>query len=901
MNQQSFSSFIGKWRFNESDEQTNSVLGSVSTNKSFYKSKVVHSNRNPTGLYSRTDTNSSVTKKRNMGSKFTMLTKESLASTKGKRSATTTRSRKSNKSRGLTAQTSVLASGKDKVLCSIFESPKVVNPRIGISFFNLSTGEMSVSEYIDSQIFIRTLHNLQIYEPVEIILPSTSFSPTISKLCSVIKYHIQETVKVTETKLKFFDYKTALEIIAKHCVLNKEKEQIKVQEFYDKEYGLASMASCYDHYIKNNYANCQNFQQIRLKYKSTEKTALIDSSTINSLELVENSIDPNEMSFFKFLNHTVTKMGKRMLRNNILQPLTDLSSIEMRLLAVKQLLGGTDEHDDLKNLRICLRECHDLDAMFIKLLSINNCAIKSTEKINFVIFLKTALEKAKEVFEILNSNDSTKPADLRFNNELLLEIKNICGNPDLQKILDMISIYINDDCRWASTNLELQNQKTYAIKSGSNGLLDVSRNIYQSLIDEVMKEVEDLSTQHELNILHHFESSRGFYLRIKKQEYGSNYKLPCGFVNVYRKNKTYIEFSSLKIIKLNARLFEVISEIALISESIVQDLLLDIVKHISSLFMLSEGFAMLDFLCCLAIHVTLYDNYCQPDFSKDKLFVKDGRHPVMDKIVKGFVANNVICNRSNSAMTIVTGCNTSGKSVYLKQIVLLNILAQIGSYVPASYGCFPIFDKFHCRLCTDSIEINSSSFAAEMKEMAYFLDDVNDKTLLIIDELGRGSSIGDGFSICLATAEYLIAKKCTAFLSTHFDMIPQVLKVQPLVQHLHMVVEIGEAKLGEMKMTYKAENSKASGVANYGLKIVSKFFGQQTISESFRIADLFQAQSLYKQMQTNSFAEHVKKAVQIKQINNLVSCLEELLHKNEQLDRETIEELQRQFILRFEE
>lgn len=891
------SSFINGWYFGPSSSsptvtKTNTNTTTIRTYKTSAPgiskpSSMRTENSTSNNLFSskRVRAGKVTQKQRLVQSKLSNINSHTLASPNFPRSPTiaTTKHQKVHPSAsGLTAV-------QEKIICSIFEISKDTDSRIGLCVINYSTGEMIISDFMDSQIFIRTVHKIQIHQPTEILLPSSSFLPNISKLATIIKFNVSGSVKVTEVSLKHYNSQEGLTAIEEYGLFIGNEKNLTVEKFVDKKFALCAVSAAIKHTKRISTSRISNesysFQNLRIKYEGTENTMLIDPRTSKGLELVENALEKKGMSLFKFLDSTVTKMGKRALRNNILQPLTQEDGIIMRLQCVGEL---QDNNQLLADLRAEMRSCQDLDALYSKLLSADHAAIRPDQKLNYVILLKDSIELASKLGSLLENN--------KVESRLLKEVKEICQNDAIENIRELISTYINDDCTWASTNLDLQNQRSYAVKSGANGLLDVSRQIYKGIIDDIINEIESLSQRHSLNLKHSYDSTRGFFIKLKRQGISDISELAPVFINKVVK-KNYVEFTTLQITKLNARLDEVMSEIMLISEQIVRELLKEIVKKISVLFMIAEAVSILDLLSCFAYN-SAENNYCIPEFS-NKMVFKSARHPILEKFLKTFIPNDTVSIKESSAIQIITGCNASGKSVYLKQIAILNIMAQMGSPVPADYACFPIFNRLHARVCNDTIEVNSSTFSSEMKEMAYFLHDIDSNTLMVLDELGRGSSIGDGFAVSLAITEHLVGTNCTAFVSTHFGDIPEILTSKPSVVHLQMTAEVVDKTL---TMHYKVSRT-ASDIKNYGLRVVQNLFPREIMDNAYEIGSLLKS-SKKKISNANLSKEHKEEhhriANQIKQIHNLVEILKEL-SKHENISLKSLKATQSNFISTFED
>lgn len=253
-----------------------------------------------------------------------------------------------------------------------------------------------------------------------------------------------------------------------------------------------------------------------------------------------------------------------------------------------------------------------------------------------------------------------------------------------------------------------------------------------------------------------YESARQFYIRIGVWDLEDR-PLPPVFTNVFRK-KNMIECQTLELMKRNQKITISHQEVVLMSDEAVQALIEEVRGHMSQLFKICEAIAMLDMIAAFAQLVTTHD-YVRPQIT-DTLAIRAGRHPLREKIMQSrFVPNDVYATQQ-SRFQIITGCNMSGKSTYIRSVALMCIMAQIGSFVPATYASFPIFHQLFARLgMDDSIETNVSTFASEMREIAFILRNIDKRSLAIVDELGRGTSTRDGLAIALAIAEALVQSR----------------------------------------------------------------------------------------------------------------------------------------------
>lgn len=292
-------------------------------------------------------------------------------------------------------------------------------------------------------------------------------------------------------------------------------------------------------------------------------------------------------------------------------------------------------------------------------------------------------------------------------------------------------------------------------------------------------------------------------------------ELPEVFIHRFKRKRT-LECQTLHLKKLNLRIVDAHNEVLQLSDGAVQDLINDIRDEIEPLFKACDAVAMLDMLGSFAQLATTQD-YCRPEITK-ALAVKSGRHPIREKIhSQRYIPNDAYASQQ-SRFQIITGCNMSGKSTYIRSLALMVVMAQIGSFVPATYASFPIFHQLFARVSTDDcIEANMSTFAAEMRETAFILRHVDERSMVIIDELGRGTSTRDGISIAIAIAEALVDSRALVWFVTHFRDLAIILGERNGVVNLHLAVEL-DTEMDRMTMLYRI----ASGCVqekHYGLAL----------------------------------------------------------------------------------
>ncbi|KAH1444038.1 hypothetical protein KXV29_005168 [Aspergillus fumigatus] len=584
---------------------------------------------------------------------------------------------------------------------------------------------------------------------------------------------------------------------------------------------------------------------LRIRFEPSQGSMSMDLSTIVSLELIQNLQNAkSEDSLLGLLNETLTPMGARLLRANILQPCTEKSKLLARYDAVEDL---STKEDMFISVRQALKGFIDADKVLTSLiLAPTKRTFQYVEQSgNNVIMLKTAIEQLIE--ETLNEHVTyqTKPLDLR-------------------------------------------NQRIYCVRAGVNSLLDVARQTYK----EANVDAADLLGQksHNLTLDLKFDSARQYYISVSASEVKT---LSGIFINIYRR-KNRIECQTLDLVKLNQKIMDAHNEVINMSDQTIQSLINDVCSEISVLFKVSEAIAMLDMLAAFAELATC-NEYIRPELT-DVLAIKSGRHPIREKIhTKKFIPNDAYATQQ-SRFQIITGSNMSGKSTYIRSLALMTIMAQIGCFVPAEYASFPVMHQLFARVSTsDDLEANVSTFAAEMREMAFILRNIEPRSIVIVDELGRGTSTTDGLAIAIAIAEALIESHALVWFVTHFRDLALILAERNGVVSLHLAAEISP-DISQMVMLYKIAEGPVT-TQFYGLAVAKLVDLPPGVLE--------RAQTVSEKLNRIAQRRHSRsKALMLSRKRNLLLSLREQLlqARNGTLEgdalREWLKELQDNFVLR---
>ncbi|KAG5214889.1 hypothetical protein JEQ12_000465 [Ovis aries] len=665
--------------------------------------------------------------------------------------------------------------------------------------------ESHAGQFADNTTYAKVITKLKILSPLEIIMSNTAcVVGNSTKLFTLITENFKN-VNFTTIQRKYFNETKGLEYIEQLCIAEFNTVLMEVQSKY---YCLAAVAALlkYVEFIQNSvYAP----KSLKICFQGSEQTAMIDSSSAQNLELLINNQDSrNNHTLFGVLNYTKTPGGSRRLRSNILEPLVDVETISMRLDCVQELLQDEELFFGLQSVIARFLDTEQLLSVLVQIPK-QDTVNAAESKITNLIYLKHTLELV-DPLKITLKNCSTP---------LLRAYYGSLEDKRFGIILDKIKTVINDDARYMKGCLNMRTQKCYAVRSNINEFLDIARRTYTEIVDDIAGMITQLAEKYSLPLRTSFSSARGFFIQMTTDcTVLPNDQLPSEFIKISKVKNSY-SFTSADLIKMNERCQESLREIYHMTYMIVCKLLSEIYEHIHCLYKLSDTVSMLDMLLSFAHACTLSD-YVRPEFT-DTLAIKQGWHPILERIsVEKPVANNTYITEGSNFF-IITGPNMSGKSTYLKQIALCQIMAQIGSYVPAEYSSFRIAEQIFTRISTDDdIETNSSTFMKEMKEIAYILHNANDKSLILIDELGRGTNTEEGIGICYAVCEHLLSLKAFTLFATHFLELCQIDGLYPNVENMHFEVQhVKNTSRNKEAILYTYKLSKGlTEEKNYGLK-----------------------------------------------------------------------------------
>ena len=469
----------------------------------------------------------------------------------------------------------------------------------------------------------------------------------------------------------------------------------------------------------------------------------IDSFTMKNLEVFDPLNSRNvKGTLFKVINNTCTSSGARLLRSHLYRPLTKINSINIRLNTVKELIQS---NEILEKVRTLLNEVSDIERILGK---ISNDKANPRDIINLGKSIKI-LDKIKQ-----KANLKTK------NLLLLIDKKN-----NLSRISSSILKTIKED---PTVNISKGNY----INNGISKELDNLRLISDKVSNWLINYQTELRTKNKIPSLKiNYNKVFGYYIDVTNPHIS---KVPDNFIrkqtltNSERYYTSELKTYEEKILTARNRIID-------IEKNILDKLNINIMSECDKIQRNAKILSQIDVFCSHASTAT-ENNYVKPTIKNNSNYIlKNSRHPVVEKLLplgEDFIANDLNLNESDRKIAIITGPNMAGKSTYLRQVALISLLAQIGSYVPCDECKLGVVDKLYTRVgASDNLVGGESTFLVEMNETANILNNSTNKSLIILDEIGRGTSTFDGISLAWAITEYIHnnkTKKARTLFATHY-------------------------------------------------------------------------------------------------------------------------------------
>ena len=494
----------------------------------------------------------------------------------------------------------------------------------------------------------------------------------------------------------------------------------------------------------------------KLQYQTYENSIYLDSITLKNLEILEST--NNNPTLFKILNHTKTPMGARFLYKNLQTPLKDKKEIQQRLKLIENLVKQKRTLDDVRTL---LGNITDIEKIS-SLITFNKIKPQQTVK------LKESLENVKKIFALINKNPK-----LKIINQLVSSPKNI------KTIINNIEFYISPNYSYNLTEGFIINEYSFPKIKKLRAIVYDTQNILQTYKEEIAQKFNLDRLKFGFNKVY------GYFFEVPKTQRS---KIPKHFP-LKQTLVNSVRFTTPKLQKFEQQIQTAEEELLLLETKLYQELLNKLKKFLKDLYEISYSIAYLDFISNGAFIAIKY-NYTKPKISNKKITkIIKGRHPVIEQITEDFIPNSIKLDEEKT-FVILTGPNMGGKSTFIRQVALIQLIAQIGYYIPAERGVLSIKDRIFARVgASDMLSKNMSTFMVEMSEIANIITNATEDSLIIIDELGRGTSTLEGISIAQAISEYLITNiKAHTLLTTHYYELTQLEEWHPNVQNLKVEV-----------------------------------------------------------------------------------------------------------------
>lgn len=678
---------------------------------------------------------------------------------------------------GAVTEDEYLNYGENNYLASICFVKQQKRVGVSFSYIDISTGNFYATHWDAENFKDNFLKELGRCLPRELLV---SQSISDNKDFSIIK-DLYPSLSISV----YPDWHFSLELSSQR--LKKQFKSLTLRSFSLTETSdeVASAGFLLEYLIKNSGLQEDYLPHVtNLNVYTDHQFLIIDDSSRRNLEITSNLRDGSqEFSLIQTVSYTQTAMGRRMLNNWFLYPLTNLETILSRQKHVQTFY---DNSIGLEKIRSLLSNILDIERLTSRI-ALQRAHAKDIQA------LKTSLSYAIEIQNIVG--DLTFP---------------IIDTQIAQQVVSLIESSILDDPSTVLTEGRL-------IKPGFSKQLDDLHNIqenFNSVLDSYLEEEKQNTGIQNLKI--RYNRLIGYYIEVTKgklQNVPSHFILRRALVNGDR-------YTTERLQELEEKLLSSGEQIKNLEKQLFLQIRDSIAQNIQYLLQISNVISYIDVCASLAYAAKLHNWVC-PEISNSTEFeIVKGRHPVVEfhNNQGEFIPNGI--SLSERKFALITGPNMAGKSTYLRQNALISLLAQIGSFVPAEKAKLGIVDKIFCRVgASDNLARGESTFLVEMSETALILRNATEKSLVIMDEVGRGTSTEDGLSLAWAICEYLVNNiKCKTLFATHYHQLTRL--EHSSIQMLFMevlesegeIVFLRKVKEGCTKNSYGLHVAKLAGI-----------------------------------------------------------------------------------------
>lgn len=671
---------------------------------------------------------------------------------------------------GTVVESNILDEKKNNYIASIFK----VGTYFGLAYSDVSTGEFCTTEITEGNNFAKLINELVRFQPAEIVVNEEMYASAneMKEISDKLRTYItlDQNAK-EEVAISGYD---ALEKFP--CA----KEATKLLFSYIKETQKIDM---------------KHISQI--EYYNTTKYMVLDAIARRNLELTETLRDRSKRgSLLWVLDKTATSMGGRLLRRWIEKPLMDTAEINRRLDGVEELKFASMKRGELLET---LKKVYDIERLTGKI-------AYGTVNAKDLVSLKSSLQMLPAVKELLRDSKSSILKELYLGLDTLEDVATLIDNA----IVDEPPVSVKEGgIIKPSFDEEVKRLKT-ASTEGKNWVV---------ALEAKEKELTGIK-----NLKVGFNKVFGYYIEVSKSNvnavpdrYVRKQTLTTGeryITEELKDMESTILGAEDKVINLEYEIFVRIRD--------------EISGQIKRLQQSSFIVSTIDVLCALGEVADKYDYHRPTVDETDDIIIKEGRHPVVERLIPigSFVPNDTFLNENEDRINIITGPNMAGKSTYMRQVALITLMAQIGSFVPAESAKIGIVDRIFTRVgASDDLGSGQSTFMVEMNEVANIISNASKRSLLILDEIGRGTSTFDGLSIAWAVVEHIADKNkigARTLFATHYHELTELEgKIEGVKNYCIAVKEKGEDVIflrkiirGGADESYGVHVAKLAGIPN---------------------------------------------------------------------------------------
>ncbi len=570
---------------------------------------------------------------------------------------------------------------------------------------------------------------------------------------------------------------------------------------------IMNSLSMLHHYLKRNQE--KSIQQFRsIQFYEPEDYLILDPATQKNLEIVKNNEGGSKNTLFSVIDHAKTSMGSRTLKKWLLRPLMHKDAIVQRQEVVQTLYHDIETSQKLEKL---LGGLADLERI------IGRIALRRAQVQDYLA-LKESLTITPSIKTLIHEKITTS-----------------LGMMIHEKIGDFSGL-----TTLLEQSLHENNTNNHIIKKGFDHQLDHLRNLVENGQQELLKLEQHEREKTGINSLKvGFNRVSGYYLEVTNP----NLSLVPEYFQEQQKLSNRKRFVTQELKNLEHELFKAQNEIDVVEANVFNRIKDEVETFLAPLRALAQALSYLDGLYSLAT-VAYNNNYVAPIFNDThEIIIKEGRHPVIEtKLGTPFVHNDTLLNNTQSLL-VITGPNMGGKSTYLRQVALISILAQCGSFVPATQATLPLLDRVFTRIgSADNLAEGKSTFLVEMEETATICNQATKQSLVILDEVGRGTSTHDGIALAQAIIEYIVhAIQAKCLFATHYHELTELEKTIPVIKNyslkckkigdqLHFLHEVSPGIAGQSfgldvaKLAHLPDN-----VVSRAQELLASFHAEKTI------------------------------------------------------------------------